>query len=205
MEDIPSFLGEIEHYRSLAREARGKPVWDNLPTFRQARAAVLGTRTARLDGQDDPICIVKPHEDWDCEAARLTLQAMGAECGEPVVPREEDADWLSNGRELFAYDSLLEIAEPLRCTEHLPDQILAIEDEAYGAIHLVLEEPEDLLLLEKHQYMIERPLCLSAATSDLLREALAVYQGRALCSRSHVPFEEDVLAELQKVYGLIVE
>lgn len=204
MDDIPAFTDEIEHYRRVASASSRTPVWEYVPTLGQARAAVLGTRAARLV-PDSPVCVIRPHPDWDCEAARLTLQAMGAECGELIPPRESGSHWLSNGRELFAYDSLLEIGSPLLCTEHLPDLILALEDETYGAIHLVLAEPEDVRSLERHQYMIERPLCLSAPTPELLREALAVYHGRALCSRAHVPFEEDIFEELRTVYGLVVD
>ena len=173
----------------------------DIRSLSQARALVLRTREATGE-----VAVLEPDPSWATEAARLVLQAMGVLCGEEVAPPDSAGGfWLSNGRELYACDETLMVGEPIEINEHFADEILEQEDEAYSAIHLYIEEQDDVDLLAEQQYMLQRPLCLSAATPELLEAALTVYDGRVLYDLSaDEEIDEAFLQRMRQRYGLVL-
>ena len=135
------------------------------------------------------------------DEARL-LRAIDAHTGGRVVPRDHDDFILApDGTNVHFIDPTIDISDEIECGPRLEEALLDAEEDA-GAFKLVLECEDDVIALEKYQYMIARPLCLCAESADLLEQGLRVYAGLALYDGTWEQ-PEDVLHYLEQKYGLI--
>ncbi|MBQ6621892.1 MAG: homocysteine S-methyltransferase family protein [Mogibacterium sp.] len=89
----------------------------------------------------------------------------------------------------------------LACGPELEEQIEEENDRETPVIAIRIDAPEDLDEFGACQYAIRKPLCLVCEDAELLDQALALYQGRALYA-GELP--EDVLIPLARKYGVII-
>lgn len=85
-----------------------------------------------------------------------------------------------DGRDAHFIDAVTDISDEIECDHKLQQRLLEIEDEEAAALKLMLTEEDDLYNLEEDLYMLTRPVCLCAATPELLEKALRIYSGLAI-------------------------
>ena len=85
-----------------------------------------------------------------------------------------------DGRDAHFIDAVTDISDEIECDHKLQERLLEIEDEEAAALKLMLTEEDDLYNLEEDLYMLTRPVCLCAATPELLEKALRIYSGLAI-------------------------
>lgn len=152
-----------------------------------AQTALYNTEVLLPADRDDPLHL---------------LRAIDAHPGSYIVPRDHDDFILApDGTDLHFIDPTIDISDEIECGPRLEEALLEAEDDA-GALKLLLESEDDVVALETYQYMIARPLCLCAASAELLELGLRVYAGLALYDGTWEQPEE-VVRYLEKKYGLI--
>ena len=135
------------------------------------------------------------------DTARL-LRAVEQHHGGEIVPRDHDDFILApDGKNPHFIDPTIDISDEIECGPRLEEALIEAEDDA-GALKLVLETEDDVIKLEEFQYMISRPVCLCAESSELLEQGLRVYPGLALYDGTWEQ-PEDVVHYLEQKYGLI--
>lgn len=117
----------------------------------------------------------------------------------------QDAEVLlaPDGRLAHLIDPTLDITDPVRLSEHLGEALLELEEQTTGAVKLLIDCEEDIICLEKNQYMLQRPVCLAAENPELLEKALRVYSGLALYDGTW-ELDAHILSYLSRKYGLIL-
>ena len=111
--------------------------------------------------------------------------------GKIVCATEKDAFVLEPGTEL---------SEVIECGADLEERIRESNRSSSKVIAVRIAGKADLDELEASQYAVRKPLCLVCDDAELLAEALALYQGRALYAGS---LRDEELLPLSKRYGLI--
>jgi len=140
------------------------------------------------------------HADSDSDA--MLLETLKAHDDAHTVPRDHNELILApDGTNAHFINPTIDISDEIECGHRLEEALLDAEDDA-GALKLLLETEEDVIALEEHRYMISRPVCLCAESSELLEEGLRVYPGLALYDGTWEQPEEMVKYWGQK-YGLI--
>ncbi len=130
------------------------------------------------------------------------MEALKAHGDVHTVPRDHNELILApDGTNAHFINPTIDISDEIECGHRLEEALLDAEDDA-GALKLLLETEEDVIALEEHRYMISRPVCLCAESSELLEEGLKVYPGLALYDGTWEQPEEMVRYWEQK-YGLI--
>ncbi|MGI6498839.1 MAG: homocysteine S-methyltransferase family protein [Oscillospiraceae bacterium] len=119
--------------------------------------------------------------------------------------RWEETDELpcASEREARFISPLIDVGEPIFCSPHFVEDLLAAEGAPAGATKIVLEEEDDLGIFAANQYMIQEALCLSSANPALLAQALRIYNGRAFYDGTN-SLAPETLRPLVEKYGLIV-
>lgn len=83
-------------------------------------------------------------------------------------------------REVFALDGY-NFGEPITASDNLADDLMDADDSDFDGVWVFIENLDGLAIFEETQYMIKKPLCLSAKDRELLCAAFQKYQGRAVC------------------------
>lgn len=143
------------------------------------------------------IFLAAEHDD----TARL-MQAIEGHTGGTHVARDHDDFILApDGKNAHFIDPTIDISDEIPCGPRLEEALIEAEDDS-GALKLVLETEDDVIALEEYWYMISRPLCLCAESSELLEQGLKVYPGLALYDGTWEQ-PEDVIHYLEQKYGMI--
>ena len=169
------------------------------PYARMAIGACVHSAWLRAQTKLYNIELVLPADHDD--TARL-LKALDDHTGGETVPRDHgDFILAPDGKNAHFIDATIDISDEIECGPRLEAALIEAEDDA-GALKLVLETEDDVIKLEEFRYMISRPLCLCAASAELLEQGLRVFPGLALYDGTWEQ-PEDVLHYLEKKYGLI--
>lgn len=123
----------------------------------------------------------------------------------PVPEYTSDPDVIacaSGGQARFITPDV-DVGDGISCHSDMLADILAAEEDTYGALKVQIFDEEDLLLFEENQYAIREALCIEAEEPQLLEVALRVFQGRAF----HDGLTEIAREELERLknqYGLVL-
>ena len=132
--------------------------------------------------------------------AKIAPQLGGFELRKPD-PQYRDKIVCATEKDVFILDPGIEAGEIIECGPSLEEQIRKANKDDLQIITVRISCGADIDEFEAAQYAIRKPLCIVCDDAELLDEALALYQGRALYAGS-LPDEE--LTPMVRRYGLII-
>lgn len=122
----------------------------------------------------------------------------------PILTPDPDVIPCASEREARFITPEVDVGEPIACGPSLLEDILEAEEERpVGALKIEILDEDDLDRFAEEQYAIRDALCLWSDVPELMEGALRAYQGRAFYDGT-ADLEPEVLARLEKIYGLIV-
>lgn len=131
----------------------------------------------------------------DCRHIEALARAL--ETVTPAQPSEDAGQYIcTSEREIFSLEETLEFGARIDASVYLADDLIDADESNDGGVWVYIADAEGLEAFAESQYMIKKPLRLSAESPELLLEAFRVYQGRAICTK------EDWFSELS-AYGAI--
>ena len=132
--------------------------------------------------------------------AKIAPQLGGFELRKPD-PQYRDKIVCATEKDVFILDPGIEAGDIIECGPSLEEQIRKANKDDSQIITVRISCGADIDEFEAAQYAIRKPLCIVCDDAELLDEALALYQGRALYAGS-LPDEE--LTPMVRRYGLII-
>lgn len=182
VEDISAALEEIAPYARISLGVKAEPDW--------LRADIKLVNAEFFLAKD----------------ASETEKLCNAACGFKGVyyeKREHDFLLAPDGKNPHFISPTVDISDPISVSDHLAEDLIALEDSLIGAIKLEVNSEEDILCLSEHQYMVSRPVCITSENPELFETALRVYEGLAIYDGTW-ELETSILRYLTDKYGLIV-
>ncbi|MCR5388805.1 MAG: homocysteine S-methyltransferase family protein [Lachnospiraceae bacterium] len=110
----------------------------------------------------------------------LSEAVKDLEMADPA-PSHEDEIVLATEKEVFVLskEDLKDIC-PVEITEDFEDDLSDALEEDNALLGIEIKSEEYIKILEETQYLITKPVCVKAASEELLNAALRVYQGKAI-------------------------
>lgn len=143
------------------------------------------------------ILVCEEHDD----EGRLHA-AMQKEDAFPQIDRNHHEEILApDGKYAHFIPLTIDISDEIACDHRLEQALIDAEDDS-GGLKLSIADEDELIFFEELRYMIARPICISAATPELLEKALAIYPGLAIYDGTE-NFSEEILHYLEQKYGFI--
>ena len=102
-------------------------------------------------------------------------------------------------REVFALSETPDFGARIDASAYLADDLMDADEDGAGGVWIHVADIEGLEAFAESQYLIKKPLRLSAESRELLCAAFHVYQGRAVCAN------EDWFAELSAFGAVNIE
>ena len=140
-----------------------------------------------------------------CGTTAAHLQALQAALSGavPSVPQPKHTDMLpcATEKELFFLDPSVPVGEALPCDEDLEENLEEALENDDPVVTIAIRDASELDSFADVQFSITKPLCLQCDDSDLLEQALRLYQGRALYDGR---LSDEELLPLADRYGLII-
>lgn len=132
------------------------------------------------------------------------LERLGGFEALPALDRHVDGTLIlaADSRSAHFIDAEVDITTDIECTPDLDEEILAAEDDSWGAMRLHIDNEDDLAAFMEHQYLIRRPLCLCSDDPELFERAVRAFDGRAIYDGTCELTERHV-AQMAAAYGLI--
>ena len=101
-----------------------------------------------------------------------------------VQPPCGDAERVcASDREIFPMDDSMSFGERIMASDELADDLMDADEEDTDGVWLHIEDETGLAAFEENQYLVRKPLKLTASMQELLLAAFRVYQGRAVCEK----------------------
>ena len=132
--------------------------------------------------------------------AKIAPELKGFELRKPD-PQYRDKIVCATEKDVFILEPGIEAGEIIECGPDLEEQIRKANKSESQIITVRINSEPDIDEFEAAQYAIRKPLCIVCDDADLLSDALALYQGRALYAGS---LSDEELAPLARRYGLII-
>ena len=132
--------------------------------------------------------------------AKIAPELKGFELRKPD-PQYRDKIVCATEKDVFILEPGIEAGEIIGCGPDLEEQIRKANKSDSQIITVRISSEPDIDEFEAAQYAIRKPLCIVCDDADLLSDALALYQGRALYAGS---LSDEELAPLARRYGLII-
>ena len=132
--------------------------------------------------------------------AKIAPELKGFELRKPD-PQYRDKIVCATEKDVFILEPGIEAGEIIGCGPDLEEQIRKANKSDSQIITVRISSEPDIDEFEAAQYAIRKPLCIVCDDADLLSDALALYQGRALYAGS---LSDEELVPLVRRYGLII-
>lgn len=132
--------------------------------------------------------------------AKIAPELKGFELRKPD-PQYRDKIVCATEKDVFILEPGIEAGEIIECGPDLEEQIRKANKSESQIITVRINSEPDIDEFEAAQYAIRKPLCIVCDNADLLSDALALYQGRALYAGS---LSDEELAPLARRYGLVI-
>ncbi len=132
--------------------------------------------------------------------AKIAPELKGFELRKPD-PQYRDKIVCATEKDVFILEPGIEAGEIIGCGPDLEEQIRKANKSDSQIITVRISSEPDIDEFEAAQYAIRKPLCIVCDDANLLSDALALYQGRALYAGS---LSDEELAPLARRYGLII-
>jgi methionine synthase I (cobalamin-dependent) len=131
------------------------------------------------------------------------LKALLRDYVPPKVPKEPDCNAAAIESEAFFLGDSLTFSEPLSCSAHLGDDLIAMDDDPAGAALVYINDLADAKLLSDAAHMTRKPIAVLADRKPVLEAALRYFQGRLIID-SRCALAPEVLGPLAAKYGAIL-
>ena len=132
--------------------------------------------------------------------AKIAPELKGFELRKPD-PQYRDKIVCATEKDVFILEPGIEAGKIIECGPDLEEQIRKANKSESQIITVRINSEPDIDEFEAAQYAIRKPLCIVCDDADLLSDALALYQGRALYAGS---LSDEELVPLVRRYGLII-
>ena len=185
---LPDFLNRVVHYSKI-------PLMTTVP----GNISIEDLR--ELSG----VLVIKSGDPAD--TGRLMdkiaqISGMG-DYYDPLAKYDDTTLIAADSRAAYFIEPTIDIVADIRCTPDFIEDILASEDEVWGALRVIINSESDLSMFEKNQFILNRPVCIYSDNSDILEKAVRIYNGRAIFDHA-CDISEEQLLKMASLYGLLI-
>lgn len=121
-----------------------------------------------------------------------------------TVEKDTDEIVLANDEEVFYLSNdNVDSSEPFECEIDMADDLLGVSSTNTDVITIELNSVDDAYMFSENMHMAELPIMFKSENEEALREALYLYNGRAMID-SNTSIDEEVLKELSEEYGALI-